>query len=368
MGFAYSLIIVASIMSLDLDTRLELIKLYYANQECVVSTLRAYKQRHELRNDPFPLSTITRLVHKFENTKSLHDIPKSGRPSLFKDREEVIVESLQSIQSTSHLGVASSSSISHDTGIPARSVRRYLREYLGMYPYHLTVTQEITESDKVKRVEFAQWLLQNPQLMPHILWSDEAYFSLNGVVNKHNCIIWAFENPRRSISESLHSPQVCVWMAVSMDYKLKPFFFPSTVTGASYLDMLQNHVIPQLQRKRKMSSVIFQHDGAPPHFSSGVRSFLSEKFPEDRVIGRGFGEAWPPRSPDLTPMDFWFWGTLKARVYHNWKPTSLEELQAKIEHEIEHVTKQELENAISHLTFRLELIIENNGELIEPLV
>jgi hypothetical protein len=164
-------------MSLDLDTRLELIKLYYANNECATSTLRAYKTRHELHNDPFPLSTITRLVHKFETTKSLHDAPKSGRNSLFEEREEVIMESLQSIQSSSHLGVACSSSISQDTGIPARSVRRYLREYLGMYPYHLTTTQEITESDKVHRLEFAQWLLQNHKLIPHILWSDEAYFA-----------------------------------------------------------------------------------------------------------------------------------------------------------------------------------------------
>jgi hypothetical protein len=157
-------------------------------------------------------------------------------------------------------------------------------------------------------------------------------------------------------------------MGVSADYKLKPFFFPSTVTGSSYLEMLQHHLMPQLQHKGKVKSVIFQHDGAPPHYSKQVRQFLAQKFPEERVIGRGYGQRWPPRSPDLTPLDYWLWGVLKARVYHNYKPTSLDELKEKIQMEIKRITKQELANAISHLTYRLELVIEQQGGLIEPFL
>ena len=42
----------------------------------------------------------------------------------------------------------------------------------------------------------------------------------------------------------------------------------------------------------------YQQDGAPPHFHVNVRNFL------DRT-------EFPLRSPELTPLDFYFWGTLK---------------------------------------------------------
>jgi hypothetical protein len=35
----------------------------------------------------------------------------------------------------------------------------------------------------------------------------------------------------------------------------------------------------------------------------------------DRSIGRGDPMAWPPRSADLTQMDFFLWGHIKALIY-----------------------------------------------------
>ena len=104
-------------------------------------------------------------------------------------------------------------------------------------------------------------------------------------------------------------------MAFSASYKLTPFFFDGSVNDENYRAMLSDHMIPQLQRKKKMSSVRFQHDGAPPHFSKMARELLSAHFPPDRVIGRGYGQPWPPRSPVLSPLDYWFGGMLKSHVY-----------------------------------------------------
>ena len=47
----------------------------------------------------------------------------------------------------------------------------------------------------------------------------------------------------------------------------------------------------------------FQQDGVPPHYHSGVRSFLDEVLPNKWIGRRGLVE-YPPRSPDLTPLDF----------------------------------------------------------------
>ena len=111
---------------MDLDTRLEIVKLFYKNDENVTSTLRAYKTLHKLHRDPFSTNTIKNLINKFEQTKSLHDAPRSGRPSTIEDRKDTVLNSLNSLQANNPYGHASSSVISHETGIPKASVLRVL--------------------------------------------------------------------------------------------------------------------------------------------------------------------------------------------------------------------------------------------------
>ncbi|KAF0288040.1 hypothetical protein FJT64_013556 [Amphibalanus amphitrite] len=50
------------------------------------------------------------------------------------------------------------------------------------------------------------------------------------------------------------------------------------------------------------------------------------------VITKGCEMQWAPHSPDLNPLDYWFWGACKDSdsVYHN-KPGSLEELRLSVE-------------------------------------
>ena len=46
-----------------------------------------------------------------------------------------------------------------------------------------------------------------------------------------------------------------------------------------------------------------------------MRDRLNAVFGNDRVIGLGHDMEWPPRSPDLTPCDFFLWGYLKGKVF-----------------------------------------------------
>ena len=116
-----------------------------------------------------------------------------------------------------------------------------------------------------------------------------------------------------------------------------------------------------------MQSVIFQHDGAPPHYSIQARDFISSQLPHERIIGRGFGHAWPARSPDLSPLDFYLWSTLKSRVYHTFIPANLDDLKRRITQEVDALNTSELYRAVQNMIPRCELIIQQNGGLIEHL-
>ena len=70
---------------------------------------------------------------------------------------------------------------------------------------------------------------------------------------------------------------------------------------------------------RNKTTAVFQQDGAPPHWSLATRALLNTTFP-GRWIGRAGATDqnmldWPPRSPDITPLDFFLWGYVKNDVY-----------------------------------------------------
>ena len=71
----------------------------------------------------------------------------------------------------------------------------------------------------------------------------------------------------------------------------------------------EQYVFPQIEtfEQETVSRVIFMQDGAPPHFSFFVTDVLNERFPV-AWIGRNGPILWPPRSPDLSPLDFFLWG------------------------------------------------------------
>jgi hypothetical protein len=75
--------------------------------------------------------------------------------------------------------------------------------------------------------------------------------------------------------------------------------------------------------------MLFQQGGAPPHFLKEMVDFLNRKFPE-KWVGRGGPITWPPRSPHLTPFNFFFWGYIKNAVYVTSLADTLPELAGRI--------------------------------------
>ena len=80
--------------------------------------------------------------------------------------------------------------------------------------------------------------------------------------------------------------------------------------------MLTEYLLPIVEQFSPTEKFMlwYQHDGAPPHYSRAVQQLLNEKF-KNQWIGRGGPIEWPPRSPDLNPLDFFLWGYIKALVH-----------------------------------------------------
>ena len=107
-----------------------------------------------------------------------------------------------------------------------------------------------------------------------------------------------------------------VWCGVLGNKLIGPFVFDNNLTGNMYEAFLRNELPSLLEDIPLMirSQMYLQHDGAPPHYTRHVRDYLNESFP-NRWLGRGGPIAWPSRSPDLTPLDYYLWDHMKMLVY-----------------------------------------------------
>lgn len=321
--------------------------------------------RNEFGKDPPSRPTIYSWYNNF--VQSGCSVPHSkspGRPSV----SDAVVEQVR--ESFARSPKKSTRRASRETGIPQKTVWRVLRKRLHLKPYRFTMVQQITDQDKVARAEFCDKMLnvieEDETFLNSIIFSDESTFHISGNVNTHNCRIWGSENPRETLEHVRDSPKVNVFCAMSKFKVYGPFFFMErNVNGVIYLDMLENFLIPQLDEDEQHAvPFYYQQDGAPPHFLTEVRDFLDGRFP-GRWIGRAGPIAWPPRSPDLTPLDFFLWGFIKDKVYIPPLPKSLQDLRNRISAAVDEVTPDLLERVWQEIDFRWDVCRITNGSHIE---
>ena len=199
--------------------------------------------------------------------------------------------------------------------------------------------------DRVEMCKTLIPMLEDNQIQQNLFFSDEATFYLNGLVNKHNVRYWSDTNSHVTIETVMKSPKLNVCCAMSKNQLVGAAFFEDdTVNRNNYLSMLQNFFIWEVRKLHKLWSIRFQQDGAPAHFSTDVRQYLDNRFP-NRWIGRGGAIRWGPHSPDLTPLDFFLWGHVKSNIYQT-PVKNLTELKRRINNEIKSISKETLSDIL----------------------
>ncbi|GFX93005.1 uncharacterized protein TNCV_139491 [Trichonephila clavipes] len=135
--------------------------------------------------------------------------------------------------------------------------------------------------------------------------------------------IWSEAILQVYVETPLHPEKLTVWCVLCAGGIIVPYFFKNveghnvTVNGDRYRAMITNIFIPELNN----------HD--------------VQELPVN----------WPPRSCDLTPLDYFLWGYVKSLVYAD-KPQTLDHLEGNIRRVIADIRPQMLETVIENKTFR----------------
>lgn len=143
---------------------------------------------------------------------------------------------------------------------------------------------------------------------------------------------------------------VNVWAAIIGNNLVGPYFAPSRLNSAWYRDFLEekmNEFFESVPLNLR-TDTYFQQDGCPPHSANVVTDYLNGRFP-GRWLGLKGPIEWSPRSPDMTPLDFFLWGTLKGLIYDG-RPAveTVEELRERIEIAFDIIRARENEGIVGN--------------------
>lgn len=332
-----------------------------------VRTLFNNNFRNQDGQTPISKSTVERTVRRFAEFGTISDLQRTGRPTSVAT-EEKHIEIAQAFIENPHLSLRRAG-IEHDSS--HECVRKILKS-IHFHPYKIHLVQELNEDDPDRRLEFCETMMNRidaqPNFLYNILFSDEATFTLNGEVNRHNSRYWSDSNPAWMLENHTQYPQkVNVWAGIFNDTLVGPFFIDGNLTAALYEQLLRDQIIPRIREIAGDDYDVtwFQQDGAAAHFGRHVRAFLDVQFPR-RWIGRRGEIEWPARSPDLTPLDYFLWGYLKSKVYAT-KPNNLEELRNRIMQEAARIDGAMIRDAVTHFYNRLAFCQEVQGFQFEHL-
>ncbi|KAJ8954148.1 hypothetical protein NQ318_005742 [Aromia moschata] len=157
-----------------------------------------------------------------------------------------------------------------------------------------------------------------------ILFSDESTFSTNGVVSSLHCRYWSETNPHFILSKTI---------------------FQKNATKILTDKLSNENVFP---------TRLLPH---PAHHAVTVRNWLNSEFNE-HWIGKDGPILWPPRSPDLTILDFYLWGRLKQIVYREPLENDEEQLKTRIQNAVKSLSIEEIRNSFNEFRARIEICAE----------
>lgn len=308
---------------------------------------------------------VYRTIRRLRETGTVKDRPRSGRPrsARTKNRIKRIREKIRRIPERSARKMAK------DENISEKSMRRILRDDLGLRPYRKRKVHGLTAAQKEKRLKRCPALAKRHggRKVEKVIFSDEKLFVLEQHDNRKNNVVYstsfeAIPEELRGVQRFQNKSGVMVWAAVSKRGKLPLIFIEKGVKINSVYyqrDVLQSTLLPEAMRLYPDGDFVFQQDSAPAHASKSTQAWCRANLPH--FIS---SDEWPPSSPDLNPLDYCVWGTLEPKVSAK-QHRSLDSMKRALRREWAKLSMKTIRAAIDKWEDRLNATVTRGGGRFE---
>lgn len=352
-------------MALSNAHKVDLIEAYFLNYRSPVNALKWYRERYPDRYLP-NRKVFEKLVKNLRQEGSFK--PKRKRQTTVN--EFITIGILGFFEAYPK---ASLQEAAENVGVHKSTVRKVLKTHKYKCYREGRLVQALLPGDTDRRLTFCRWFVArsigNHSFPNLIIWTDECNFSNNGMYNRKNNHYWSRTNPVRT-TETHNQVRFSFncWCAILHNKIFAIKIYHGTLNSEKYQEIL-NVVVDKVDDSISLSNlnnVIYQQDGAPAHNSTASKQFLDEHFP-GHWMGTYGPIKWPPRSPDMTPMDFFVWGHLKGRVYES-RYNTVQELKDAVLYHLNNIHHISLAKATRGVLKRARICIQQEGGHIEHLL
>ena len=231
------------------------------------------------------------------------------------------------------------------------------------------VPRMLTDEHKAARVACCQAMLtrddgMNGTFFSSVVTMDETWMPFFNPETKRQSAQWKHSDspPPKKFRVSASAEKMMVAIFWDSDGVILTHCVPqgTTVTGASYEEVLRTKFLPALQQKRpektRNGRVLFHQDNAPAHRANVTQQFLRDNNIE--VVPHA------PYSPDLAPSDFWLFPTMKDPLRGRRFP-SRAAIASAIFQWSKHTPKEDFAAAMESWRRRCEKCVRLQGDYVE---
>ena len=334
--------------------------LQFGLRRSIISVRRDFQNHFKVywRNVP-DRKAFSRLINRFQRTHGqVRPAAPGGCVKKYSQEDIDRVNEFFRQDDTKSLRLAS-----RDLGMKVTTIWRILRKELNWKSYKERHVQQLSQRHKIQRMAFCKKMEEMGEQFPRqIIFSDEKWFTLVPHPNKQNTRIWSPCQPNRMRECRVQgAKKVMAWVGVVGNKVLPIHWFEEKkgVNGEAYLHLLVEDLWPAVKSTASRKSLYFMQDGASPHTTGQVMEFLNQKF-QGRVISRKADFEWPAKSPDLNPLDYWFWGHCEAEVMRT-QPLTLDDLKEEVESFARTVLADTVERSIMNVNKRIKMYKSEKG-------
>jgi transposase len=294
-------------------------------------------------------NTVSLWVHRWDETRSLDDAERSGRPRCTTDDTDQDIM----LHADAHVGDNPKDIIRElELDVSARTVRRRLNEV----DLHSCVQRSEHENVRA-RIAFAEgysrWTADD---WCRVLFSDETHFYLGHHGREYvQRPPGAALDPKytRKDNERLQG-KVSLWGCICAGGLGHAELYVDTLDARRYQTILGLNLVSSAHQFWPQGQWWFQQDNWTVHTAGTSREWF-HNHGVDLI-------DWPAWSPDLNPIEE-LWNDLKHRVYGR-HPKTMEQLELFITQEWADTDLNFIQRICSNMPHRLQRVIDNGGHKI----